>query len=1516
MSPTAMHPAHRPRKSRRRRLRLETLEDRRLLATVTVTSNADLVDGNVTSIPALLAFPGPVDPGISLREAIVAANNTLGADNILFAPGLSGATHTLSSIGQLVITDELTIDASNLSSFTIDAHQASRILNLDDPGRTDEDFGVTLRNLTLVNGQTTGTISNVLDTTPHGGAIRSLTGGELILEQTEVLNSRTTGGGASGGGIFVSHGSVTLIESAISNNRTLGFGARGGGLRIGGPGDDQAPFLTITRSELSNNSTTQDFSAGGGIDAWVGGETNISNSIISGNATSGSTSNGGGMTITGPTPITISTSTISDNTTTGYASTGGGLNLNVSSPAQISDSTIANNTTMGDGAQGGGIHISAGLTTITNSTISGNRAEGTAVTEGPMGGGIFKGAQGIVIRNSTITNNYSADSGGGIGMGQLLSPTSDYLTVRNSIVAENSSGDFSPDIGYRLATSQLDVRSSLIGSNGGTLLVATQPGTQDSDGNFIGSTSNPIAPGLADLADNGGPTLTHALLPNSPGIDAGDQSLNPIEVTGDQRGAPFSRVIGSDVDMGAFESHESLIAGGSLVVDSLGDDIDGDLSAGETTLREAVALSNGISGSATIEFNISTTNPLIDIGEQLVVRSDVVIDGTNQNSFGGIVSLDGLSGDRLFDIDGGGNGIGGSSDSLVEVTLRDLDMSNGDPGLGTDGGAILNRGADLLVERASLYNNLAEHGGAIRNFLGGTLTVIDSTLSGNSATFGGAVSSFGTTTIINSTLSSNQSDNHGGALHNHDGAITVRHSTIVANEVDADDNGTGEGGGIWTFPDAQTSTTLHNTIVAGNLDGFVLSDFGGKNPESTSSYNLIGDAASTSGGFVDVIGGNRVGYFATDVFIDENSDNQIDNDDLVSNGGPTRTHALKVNSPAIDAGDPNVSGAPDFDQRLAPFSRKIGSAIDIGAFESIEPLRPNGAWLVDTVEDLKDDDYSAGDFSLREAIHFANTFPGADAIEFSLNASSTIVRNPSLGQLLISSDVGIDGVNRGAAGGSVILDGGGLVQIMGIEGVVGDGTGGADDLEVEVNLDNLTFQNGFSGSGGAFFNNGGIVTLDTSSVQYNLAFDVGGGITNAAGGSLTIDSSTITGNTSQAHVNQHWGGGGIWNNGTLNLTNSTLSGNDTANHGGAIFNIQGSVVLSHTTVARNRANSDGIGSGVGGGIWTDNNSLTNTTLLHSIVSDNSVGTGSTANEIANKDVDPTSIFNLIGDASTAGGLTNGVLGNIVGANSKLGPLAENGGPTLTHALLPGSPAIDAGDPSFAAPPDFDQRGQFFGRQYGYAIDIGAVEFQEDLAVTEVVINNGDASRSMITSLTIVFNQLMAHEGILDVDFVITDIDAGVDLSSVVATPFDIGTQTFVELTFGADGPGGYVDERLGSGDLGHSLADGNYQLRVDSTFLVAAGGKQMTADHIFGGKTRVNETPYSPNNDNFFRHYGDDNGDGNTDFIDFSDGFLPSFGNGVGDPNYDPTLDHDGDGNVDFIDFSNGFLPNFGTGRL
>jgi len=109
------------------------------------------------------------------------------------------------------------------------------------------------------------------------------------------------------------------------------------------------------------------------------------------------------------------------------------------------------------------------------------------------------------------------------------------------------------------------------------------------------------------------------------------------------------------------------------------------------------------------------------------------------------------------------------------------------------------------------------------------------------------------------------------------------------------------------------------------------------------------------------------------------------------------------------------------------------------------------------------------------------------------------------------------------------------------------------------------------------------------------------------------------------------------------------------------------------------------------------------TLNNTIVARNSQG------DIFGENVASAS-HNLIGDAASSGGIVNGVNGNIVGAQPMLGPLRNNGVPTMTHGLLPGSPAIDAGVNTIGIG-STDQRGAGFARIAGRAVDIGSFELQ-------------------------------------------------------------------------------------------------------------------------------------------------------------------------------------------------------------
>ena len=203
---------------------------------------------------------------------------------------------------------------------------------------------------------------------------------------------------------------------------------------------------------------------------------------------------------------------------------------------------------------------------VVNSTLSGN------ITDGPIaiGGGLFSDGSTVLIEGSAVTGNSATRSGGGISVDGVGS-SGEGFTVRNSIIARNTGNYTAPDLVIlRVETNDLAVSFSLIGDSAGTSLIEAQ--TPDASGNLIGSSAGGgiIDPLFGPLADNGGPTLTHALLPGSPALNAG----NPTAAAGqgsvpefDQRGVGFGRVNGGRIDMGSFELQE----------EPLSCDFDGDL---------------------------------------------------------------------------------------------------------------------------------------------------------------------------------------------------------------------------------------------------------------------------------------------------------------------------------------------------------------------------------------------------------------------------------------------------------------------------------------------------------------------------------------------------------------------------------------------------------------------------------------------------------------------------------------------------------------------------------------------------------------------------------------------------------------------------------------------------------------------------------------------------------------------------------------------------------------------------
>jgi CSLREA domain-containing protein len=264
-----------------------------------------------------------------------------------------------------------------------------------------------------------------------------------------------------------------------------------------------------------------------------------------------------------------------------------------------------------------------------------------------------------------------------------------------------------------------------------------------------------------------------------------------------------------------------------------------------------------------------------------------------------------------------------------------------------------------------------------------------------------------------------------------------------------------------------------------------------------------------------------------------------------------------------------------------------------------------------------------------------------------------------------------------------------------------------------LTINNCTIADNISGThnayGGGICNNGAMM-ITNSTISGNItsgSVGYGGGIY-TSGATATIKNSTISGNTAT-------NGGGIFKAGfPVVVINSTISGNFSNVNGGGIFAGSGTIGLFNVTVTGNKANSDGTGTGIGGGVNADSGSTLN--FQNSIIAGNFNVTDTGG---------PFDILNNDDCAGTISSLTNNIMhdvntsyctvtGPVTMADPNLGPLQNNGGLTFTHALLSGSPAIDAGNSSgctddVGAFITTDQRG--LHRPEGTRCDVGAFEAQ-------------------------------------------------------------------------------------------------------------------------------------------------------------------------------------------------------------
>ncbi len=381
-------------------------------------------------------------------------------------------------------------------------------------------------------------------------------------------------------------------------------------------------------------------------------------------------------------------------------------------------------------------------------------------------------------------------------------------------------------------------------------------------------------------------------------------------------------------------------------------------------------------------------------------------------------------------------------------------------------------------------------------------------------------------------------------------------------------------------------------------------------------------------------------------------------------------------------------------------------------------------------------DTTSGAITLRAAIMESNARAGDQVITlpagtYVLNVAGMNEAVAASGDLDVTDDLTINGV--GAS--STFIDANQIDRVFDLVGAhrltitgvtirngritgITELGGGIRNTNGTLELQNVTLTgNSTEGHGGAISNNG-TLTVDASRIANNSAI-TGGGLENELGGVATITNSTILTNTATSGGGIYVGGGSVvvdsstisGNTGNgitvykdTTITNSTISGNSgygiflATNNPAVVLNVTSSTITANTNI--------GFNASVG---------ASNKTLKNSIVAQN-LGSADVANDL-------TSLGNnLIGNVGTATGLVNGVNGDQVGStvsplNAQLLPLADYGGPTFTHALLPASPAIDVGNGTGA--PATDQRGltrpQDGDNNSTATVDIGAFELEFNAA---------------------------------------------------------------------------------------------------------------------------------------------------------------------------------------------------------
>lgn len=523
-------------------------------------------------------------------------------------------------------------------------------------------------------------------------------------------------------------------------------------------------------------------------------------------------SDGGGILNHGGT-LSLANSTVGDNAVSGSGAAGTGTGGGISNHGTLTliGSTITDNTAW----YGGGIS-NYGRLTLDDSTIGSNKAGSES------GGGIFNSYGTLRLVNSTISGNAAAQQGGGIHNTGTLAATNS--TISKNTASGGTGGISNFNIGASVKLSNTLVAGN-IGSSGSDCFGAFTDGTgghnligigdgcglsNGQNGDQVGSSASPINPLLGPLQSNGGPTSTMALQLGSPAIGTADPATCLAIGNLDQRGNPRHADARYACDIGA--------------VDTGGHTWRVDLSAAKPSTT--CAANSGSAPFETIQEALGCAAP----------GDSVSIAGSPTSVYTGPLTVD-----RTLTLLGTGSSLPvisappGTPVLTIPkgstVTLSHLIIHGGSNPSG-NGGGIANSGTVTLID-TTINDNTASYGGGVYNSCG-TVTLVQSTIRDNTASGNGGglnngsvlnaggyeiLTNCGTTIVTNSAIRGNSAGSGGGGIFN-GSTLNVTSSTISENSAS-------QGGGIYT----SGALTVTNSTLSGNIarsyDGGAILDFQG-----------------------------------------------------------------------------------------------------------------------------------------------------------------------------------------------------------------------------------------------------------------------------------------------------------------------------------------------------------------------------------------------------------------------------------------------------------------------------------------------------------------------------------------------------------------------------------------------------------------------------------------------------------------------------------------------------------------